>query len=105
MNPFEHPQGFLGIAVLIGLAWAISEDRRHFPVRLVIMGLLVQMVLAWLLIQFPPVVFFFNVIGQWVNAAIASADKGSAFIFGSLADPAGPAGFTARLRAINGGGR
>lgn len=95
-----HPQGFIGIAVLIGLAWAISEDRRRFPVRLVMMGVLVQLVAAWLLMQFPPVVFFFSVIGQWVNSAIASADAGSAFIFGELANPGGPAGFVFATRVL-----
>lgn len=95
-----HPQGFIGIAVLLALAWAISEDRRHFPVRLVAMGVLVQLVAGWLLIKFPPVVFVFSVIGQWVNAVIASADAGATFIFGNLADPAGPAGFVFATRVL-----
>ena len=100
MNPFHHPQGFVGLAVLIGLAWIISEDRRHFPVRLVCMGVLVQLVLAWLLLQFPPVVLAFSVLGHWVNSVIASADAGSAFLFGDLADPAGPAGFVFAFRVL-----
>jgi CNT family concentrative nucleoside transporter len=96
----HHPQGFIGILVLLGLAWVISEDRRHFPVRLVVMGVLVQFVAGWLLLRFEPVVFWFQVLGHWVNAAIASADAGSAFLFGGLADPAGPAGFVFAFRVL-----
>jgi CNT family concentrative nucleoside transporter len=95
-----HPEGLIGVVVLIGLAWVISEDRRHFPVRLVVMGVLVQLVCAYLLIRFPPVVFFFSVLGQWVNAAISSADAGAAFVFGDLSRPDGPAGFVFAFRVL-----
>lgn len=95
-----HPEGLIGVVVLIALAWAISEDRSRFPVRLVVMGVLVQFVCAWLLLRFPPVVFFFSVLGQWINAAIASADAGSYFVFGDLSKPDGPAGFVFATRVL-----
>jgi CNT family concentrative nucleoside transporter len=96
----EHPTGLIGIVVLLALASAISEDRRRFPLRLVVLGIGVQFVLAWLLLRFPPVVFWFSVLGHWVNAVIASADAGAAFLFGSLADPSGPAGFVFATRVL-----
>lgn len=92
--------GLLGILVLLMLASLLSEDRRRFPVRIVISGLLLQFVLAALLLRFPPVVFWFSVLGHWVNAVIASADAGSTFLFGSLADPGGPAGFVFATRVL-----
>ncbi|MCY4617905.1 MAG: hypothetical protein OXD50_05035 [Chloroflexi bacterium] len=36
----------LGIVLIIGLAWALSENRRVFPRRTVVAGLLVQLGLA-----------------------------------------------------------
>lgn len=97
----EHATGLIGIAVLIGLAFAMSEDRARFPVRLVVLGVGLQFVLAWLLIQFDPVVFCFSVLGHWVNAVIASADAGAAFLFGpALTDPLGPAGFVFAFRVL-----
>lgn len=95
-----HPTGLIGIVVLVGLASLISEDRRRFPLRLVLVGVLVQFVLAWLLLRFSPVTFWFTVLGHWVNAVIASADAGATFLFGSLADPRGPAGFVFATRVL-----
>ncbi len=95
-----HPEGLIGVVVLIALAWSISEDRSRFPVKLVILGLLVQFGLAILLLRVPPVVAGFQVIGLWVNAAITTADEGSRFVFGSLADPSGPWGFVFATRVL-----
>ena len=41
-----NPQGLLGVAALLALAWALSEDRRNPPWRLVGAGLVLQVVLA-----------------------------------------------------------
>ncbi|MBK7404786.1 MAG: NupC/NupG family nucleoside CNT transporter [Phycisphaerales bacterium] len=95
-----HAGGFIGIAVLITLAVAFSEDRRRFPIRLVVLGVLLQFVLAWLLLEFRPVVLAFSVLGHAVNAVISSADQGSAFVFGSLSDPGGAWGFIFAARVL-----
>ena len=42
----EGLRGLLGIAVLITLAWAVSERRAAFPVRTVTIGVACQLVLA-----------------------------------------------------------
>lgn len=95
-----HPTGLIGIAVLIALAYALSEDRRRFPVRLVVVGILLQFVLAWLMIRFEPVVFWFTVLGHWVNAVITSADAGARFIFGELSVGREPWGFVFATRVL-----
>ena len=41
-------QGLIGLAGLIVLAWAISENRRAFPWRTAAVGLVVQAPLGWL---------------------------------------------------------
>lgn len=98
--PQFHPAGLIGVVVLIALAWSISEDRSRFPYKLVIAGVLVQFGLAALLLRVPPVVMGFEAIGYWINAAIMTADEGSRFVFGSLADPGGPAGFVFATRVL-----
>jgi CNT family concentrative nucleoside transporter len=46
--------GLLGIAVLLGLAFVLSEDRAAIRLRTVVGGLGLQLALALLLIDFPP---------------------------------------------------
>ena len=45
-------QGLLGILTIVLLAWAASEDRRAIPWRLVAVGLIVQLAVAFLLYAF-----------------------------------------------------
>ncbi|KIH77207.1 Na+ dependent nucleoside transporter N-terminus [Geoalkalibacter ferrihydriticus] len=42
-------QPILGLGIFILLSWLISEQRRRFPVKLVIVGLALQLLLAILL--------------------------------------------------------
>ena len=46
-------RGLLGIAVLLLIAWGLSEDRFRVPVRVVVAGLALQFVLAVVFIKFP----------------------------------------------------
>jgi len=46
-------QSALGVSVFIGLAWAVSEDRRAFPWRIVVAGLAFQFALAAVLLKLP----------------------------------------------------
>ena len=47
-------RGLLGLAALLAIAWALSEDRRRIPWRTVIAGVALQWALALLLIFLPP---------------------------------------------------
>ena len=40
----------LGLVVFICIAWLISSDRRRFPIRIVIGGLALQILLAFLVL-------------------------------------------------------
>ena len=46
--------GFFGMACLLALAFALSEDRRSIPLRVVVAGVALQTALAILLFKFPP---------------------------------------------------
>ena len=46
-------RGLLGLAALLAIAWALSEDRRRIPWRTVIAGVALQWALAVLLLGFP----------------------------------------------------
>src|SRR5262245_8701339 len=73
---------FGGYFAMIGVAWLLSENKRRFPWRAVLVGTLLQFALALLILNTKP--------GQWVFAGIGAAftwvsdlaDEGSKFVFG-----------------------
>jgi len=77
-------QGLLGIAVLLLLAWLISENRKSVDLRYLSIGVLVQLAVAFVFFQIPfisDMLLYMNV----VVAAIESATlEGSRFLFGYL---------------------
>ena len=93
-------RAMLGLVLLCGIAWALSADRRRFPWRVVLGGLGLQIGLAVLLLGVPATARLFEHLAGLVTVAIGMAGEGSTFLFGSLADPAGPAGFVFAFRVL-----
>ena len=77
-------QGIIGIAGLIALAWAISENRRAFPWRTAAIGLAVQLALALLLTKLPGSQIVFRWIGNAVDALVRATEAGTSLVFGFL---------------------
>jgi CNT family concentrative nucleoside transporter len=81
---FDGIRGLLGIAVLIALAWAVSERRGAFPWRTVLIGVASQLVLAGLLLGVPPVRDALAVLNGVVTALSQATEAGTSFVFGYL---------------------
>ena len=77
-------RGVLGVAALLLLAWAISEDRWRVPLRVVIVGVLLQFVLAVVLLKFPLAAKAFLLLNDGVQALQKATDAGTGFVFGYL---------------------
>ena len=45
---------FLGLWVMLGLAWLLSEKRRRVHVRLIVTGMLFQLIFALLILKTTP---------------------------------------------------
>lgn len=84
-------QALLGIAVLIGFAWLLSENRRAIPWRTVAVALLLQVTVALLLVHAAPIRSALLSLNVVVEALDAAAGAGAAFVFGWLGG--GPAPF------------
>src|ERR1043165_7512364 len=80
----EAMRGFLGIAVLLLLAWAISEDRFRVAWRVVVTGVLLQFALALLFLKFPPAKSAFLLLNNGVEALQKATEAGTGFVFGYL---------------------
>jgi CNT family concentrative nucleoside transporter len=77
-----HFQSALGIAAILALAWALSENRRTFPFRTVAVGLLLQVALALLLLKVPVAREGLFALNGAVDALMAATKAGTAFVFG-----------------------
>ena len=92
--------GLLGILVILAIGYAFSAHRGSIRARTVIVGVVLQFVLAFALLRFPPVVAMFNVFAAGVTRVISFADAGTEFIFGKAADASGPWGFIFAVKVL-----
>ncbi|HLJ05532.1 MAG TPA: nucleoside transporter C-terminal domain-containing protein [Acetobacteraceae bacterium] len=77
-------RGLLGMAVLLAIAWAISEDRRRVPWRTVLAGIVLQWTLALLLLYFPPANAVIFALNDGATELQNATQAGTSFVFGYL---------------------
>ena len=76
--------GLLGVAVILGIAFALSNNRRAINYRLVGSGLAVQLVLALFILKTAVGQAIFAWLGRAVSKLLSFSDKGAEFVFGAL---------------------
>jgi CNT family concentrative nucleoside transporter len=77
-------QSAFGFIALTGIAWLLSEQRRLVSIKFIVIGLLVQVVLAVLFLKLPWTGAAFAQINRAVFALDAASQAGSSFVFGFL---------------------
>ncbi|MGD8636360.1 MAG: Na+ dependent nucleoside transporter N-terminal domain-containing protein, partial [Gammaproteobacteria bacterium] len=77
-------QAALGLAVFCGLAMLCSENRRRLPVREVVAGIGLQIVLAVLLLHLEPARKLVNSVNRLVAGLQDATEAGTTFVFGYL---------------------
>ena len=80
-------RGLLGLAALLAIAWALSEDRRRIPWRTVIAGIALQWALALLLLFLPPANTVIFLLNDGATALQNATQAGTSFVFGYLGGP------------------
>jgi CNT family concentrative nucleoside transporter len=96
-----HAQGLLGVLAILLLALALCPDRGRLNLRLIVGGVLLQAIIAFLLLSFDPVRVPFEHVASGFNAVIRSADAGIEFLFGpNLTNPGGPWGFVFAFKVL-----
>jgi CNT family concentrative nucleoside transporter len=76
---------FLGLFVLMFLAWIVSRDRANINVRLILTGLLFQCVFAFIVFRLSAGVVIFSWLNDAALRVISFAKDGIYFVFGPLA--------------------
>ena len=77
-------QSLIGIVGLILIAIPFSESIQKIKAKFIIYALLIQVSLAFILIEIPFISYFFDVMSMAVESLRLSAIEGSSFVFGYL---------------------
>ncbi|MGD9580937.1 MAG: Na+ dependent nucleoside transporter N-terminal domain-containing protein, partial [Vampirovibrionia bacterium] len=79
--------GIIGILVILGIAFAMSNNRKAINKRLVVVGLSLQWIIALFVLKVPAGQWLFKQLGDFISMLLAFSDKGAEFVFGVLAKP------------------
>ena len=76
--------GLIGIALILGLAFLASNNRRAINLRLVLSGLGLQVLIAVLVLKIGPITRFFQWLGKGMEHIEHFSREGAAFVYGGL---------------------
>lgn len=82
----ERFTGLLGIILILGIAYLLSNNRKAINYRTVGVGFALQVVLAIFILKTEVGQLVFQWLGDSINTLLGQADKGAIFVFGSLVD-------------------
>ena len=89
----DRAMGLVGIAIMIGIAYAMSYDRRRIPWRLVGAGLGLQAVFGLVVLKTDLGRRFFEYVGGLVGGLLNFSLTGARFVFGNLVASNQPVGW------------
>ena len=78
--------GLVGIVAILGIAYALSTDRKAISLRIVGWGLGLQIALALFILKLPLGHQLFEALGTAVTTVLDFAGQGASFVFGKLVD-------------------
>ncbi len=77
-------QSLFGLLAFVGLAWLISENQKRVKIRVIIVGLLIQLTIGVLLLKLPIFRDFFMALNKMVLSLEEATRAGTAMVFGYL---------------------
>ena len=83
----ERFTGLIGVALILGIAFAMSNNRKAINYRTVGVGLAMQFGLAVFILKTEIGQKVFNWLGQGVQKVLSFSDKGAEFVFSPLVKP------------------
>ena len=85
----------IGVVVLTGIAWLLSENRRKVNRKSIILGIALQFIIAAILLNIPLFKKIFLLLNSLVTSLDAATRAGTSFVFGYLGG--GPLPFTENI--------
>lgn len=93
-------QAFGGILCFLGTAAFFSKSLQSVSRKTLLWGIGLQFLLAIAVLNSKEVRDVFEAVGDGIKALITASDKGADFVFGTLSDPGGKAGFVFAFKAL-----
>lgn len=81
----DYLRGIIGLVFIVGVAFFFSKSRKHVNWRLVISGIILQLVIALSISQISLVREGFEIVGSGFVKFLGFAANGAQFLFGDLA--------------------
>ncbi len=96
----ERFHGLLGIALILGIAFIASNNRKKINIRLVLSGIALQILIGILVLKVPFITNFFHWLGRQIGHIEEFAKAGAAFVYSGVVVenpnvPSGMAGYQA----------
>jgi len=88
----ERVRSGFGLLFLVGVAWALSNNRSRIPWRVVGWGLALQLLFAVFILKTPIGTVVFDWVNNLVLGLLATMEQGARFVFGNLIDNNVPVG-------------
>ena len=82
----ERFVGIIGIIVIFGIAYAMSNNKKAINYKTIGMGFLLQILLAFFIFKVPVGRNMFLFIGEFIRKILEFAYEGGSFVFGPLID-------------------
>lgn len=81
---WDNGRAILGLFVITGIAWLLSENKRKFPWKITLGAVVMMYLVTLLLFGVPLVRSGLDSINSGINVLIAATREGTAFVFGPV---------------------
>ena len=96
----EYFRAILGLAIFVGIAWLASANRKSINIRLVLSGLILQILIGILVLKVSFVADAFRSVGKGFTTFISYTRNGTEFLFGKLGLLTEPIGFVFAFQVL-----
>ena len=86
----ENVQALSGVALILGLCWLVSENRKRFPFVLALGAIAIQLLLVFVLFKLPATRNALQGVNGAVEGLASSTQAGTNFVFGYLSGTTPP---------------
>lgn len=81
---WDNGRAILGLFVITGIAWLLSENKRRFPWKIVVGAVVMMYAFTLLLFGIPIIRAGLDSVNSGINVLIAATREGTAFVFGPV---------------------